>query len=252
MKTLLMYERLVPVDREKHRQLKVQQGPSRVGFARETNSMPIAATELPMAVLDYPCVFVPAGEKEHTLIAIVGLRDKENLMVSAGGDWAEQTYVPAFVRRYPFVLAEQQGSDQMAILLDEAFDGLNNEKGEALFDDKGQNTPYLTNLQNFLLSFHNDMLNTAAFTKRLQELDLLVERSIECQTNGQTVTLNGFKVVDEAKLRALKPDTIQELFGNGMLGWIHAHLLSLNNVNKLGHRLGLRLTAAQAAGDVKH
>lgn len=246
MKTLLMYERLVPIDREQHRQLRVHQGPGRLGFARETNSMLLAATELPLAALDYPCVFVQTGE-HHTLVAIVGLRDKENLLIDAAGDWAEQSYVPAFVRRYPFVLAEQPGNDQLTVCIDEAFDGLDKVQGEALFDEQGQDTPYLKQLQTFLLSFHQDMLVTARFAQRLAELGLLVDRTIDCQLNGENITLNGFKVIDENKLRALAPDVVQELFASGALGWVHAHLLSLNNVSKLGARLSQRMTAQRAA-----
>jgi hypothetical protein len=248
MKTLLMYERLVPIDREQHRKLRIHQGPGRMGFARETNSMLLAATELPLAALDYPCVFVQSGE-QHTLIAVVGLRDKENLMISDAGDWAEHSYVPAFVRRYPFVLAEQPGNNEMTLCVDEAFDGLDGTKGEALFDDQGQNTPYLTQLQTFLLSFHQDMLATAQFARRMSELGLLVERSIDCQINGERMSLNGFKVIDEAKLRALPAETVQELFTSGALGWVHAHLLSLNNVNKLGARLGQRVSVQKAAAE---
>lgn len=243
MKTLMMYERLVPLDREQHRTLRIHQGASRLGFARETNSMLLAASELPLAALDYPCVFVQA-DTGHTLVSIVGLRDKENLMIEADGNWAEQHYVPAFVRRYPFVLAEQAGQDQMTVCLDEAFDGLDQVQGEALFDSHGEATPYLQQLQQFLLSYHQDMLATGRFAQHLADLDLLVERSIDCQINGERLTLNGFKVVDEAKLRALPPDTVQALFASGALGWVHAHLLSLNNVNKLGARLGHKLLAA--------
>lgn len=246
MKTLLMYERLVPIDREQHRQLRVHAGPGRLGFSRETNSMLMAAAELPMAALDYPCVFIQSGDV-HTLVAIVGLRDKENLMVDAEGHWAEQHYVPAFVRRYPFVLAEQPGQDQMTLCVDEAFDGLSQTEGEALFDDKGQETPYLQQLQQFMVAFHQDMQATARFAQRLAELGVLVERTISCNINGENLTLNGFKVVDEQKLRALPADAVHGLFSSGALGWVHAHLLSLNNVNKLGHRLGERMVAAKAA-----
>ena len=244
MKTLLMYERLVPINREQHRDLRIHQGAGKIGFARETNSMLMAATELPLAALDYPCVFVQNGE-HHALVALVGLRDKENLMVNKDGEWADHSYVPAFVRRYPFVLAEQAGNDQMTVCIDEAFDGLGTEQGEALFDEQGQDTPYLKQLQTFLLSFHQDMLATAKFSQHLSELDLLVERSIDCQLNGERLTLNGFKVIDETKLRALPADTVQSLFSSGALGWVHAHLMSLNNVNKLGARLGQRLAAQQ-------
>jgi hypothetical protein len=242
MKTMMMYERLVPIERDKHRTLRVGTSPTGLNFARETNSVLMAVSELPLAALDFPCVFVQSGEQGHTLAALVGLRDKENLMLNEAGQWADACYVPAFVRRYPFMLAEQPGSDQMTLCIDEAYNGLGTEQGEALFDAQGQNTPYLTKLQEFMLSFHNDMLATAAFAQRVANLGLLDDRSIDVQLkNGQHVTLNGFKVVDEAKLRALNPDVVQELFSSGALGWIHAHLLSLNAANKLGARLGHKL-----------
>jgi hypothetical protein len=247
MKTLLMYERLIPVNRDQHRAMRIQTGSGQLSFARQTNSLPLAVTELPLAALDYPCVLVGEGSS-HALVALVGLRDEENLLVDAQGAWAAQSYVPAFVRRYPFMLAEQDGSDEMTVCVDDAYDGLNTAQGEALFDEQGQAAPYLQQLQNFLLAYHQDMLATARFAQRLADLDLLVERSIDCQLQGQAqrVTLNGFKVVDENRLRALPTDTVQELFASGALGWIHAHLMSLNNVNKLGARLDQRLAQAAA------
>jgi len=233
---LLRYDRLGPVNREQHRHLRVKASEKKLNFARETNSVLLAVTELPLAALDFPCVFVASGE-QHTLVSVVGLRDKENLLVDAQGGWDPHCYVPAFIRGYPFVLAEQPGSTQLTVCVDEAFDGLNDTDGEALFDDAGKDTAYLQQLQKFLLDFHNDMQRTTAFAKRLLELELLVDRNIDFKLGEQHITLNGFKVVDEEKLHKLPPDAIQELFGSGALGWIHAHLMSLNNVNKLGARL---------------
>ncbi len=240
MKTLLMYDKLVPVNRDQHRQLRIKASDQKLAFAREANSVLLAVTELPLAALDLPCVFVDSGD-QHTLVAVVGMRDKENLLINAQGEWDASCYVPAFVRRYPFVLSEEAGSSQMTVCIDEAFDGLNQTDGEALFDAQGQDTPYLQQLQKFLLDFHNDMQRTTAFAQRIADLGLLVERNIDVTLGEQHITLNGFKVVDEAKLHQLPPDTIQELFANGALGWIHAHLLSLNNINKLGARLIAKL-----------
>lgn len=236
-----MYDKLVPVNREQHRQLRIKASDKKLNFARETNSVLMAATELPLAALDFPCVFVASGD-QHTLVTIVGLRDKENLLVDDTGAWDPHCYVPAFIRRYPFVLGEQPGSAQMTVCVDEAFDGLNQTEGEALFDAEGKDTPYLAQLQKFLLDFHNDMQRTSAFARRLVALDLLVERNIDFKLAEQHITLNGFKVVDEAKLHQLPSDAVQELFASGALGWIHAHLMSLNNVNKLGARLIRKLT----------
>lgn len=244
MPTLLMYERVVAVNRDTHRQWRLRPARLPMAFARGTNAVLLAGTELPLAALDYPCVFVEA-EQGMTMVAVVGLRDHENLMVDEQGQWAEHAYVPAFVRRYPFVLATEAGQDEMTVCLDEAFEGFNTDSGEALFDAEGGETPYLQQLKRFMLGYHQDMVRTTQFAARLLELDLLTEQTIDAQLNGQTSSLKGFKVVDEARLRALPPEVVQDLFTSGALGWIHAHLLSLNNVRRLGARLATRLTADQ-------
>jgi SapC len=241
MKTMLIYDKLVPVNREQHRSLKIKPSATNLSFARDLNSMLLATTELPLAALDFPCVFVGEGD-QRTLVAIVGLRDKENLFLDDAGRWEQGAYVPAFVRRYPFVLAQPDAqSQELTLCLDEAFDGFNSAEGEALFQADGQDSDYLKRLQQFLLDFHNDMGRTAAFARQLVALDLLVERNIDFQLGEQRMNLQGIQVVDENKLRALPADKVQELFASGALGFIHAHLLSLNNVNKLGARLMRKL-----------
>jgi SapC len=238
---MLMYEKLTPINREQHRQLRVKPSAKHLSFAKETNSVLVAVSELPLAALDFPCVFVASGD-QHTMVSVVGLRDQENLFIDSDGRWDMNSYVPAFIRRYPFVLAEEPGSTQLTVCVDETFDGLNQAEGEALFDAEGKDTPYLQNLQKFLLDYHNDMQRTAAFAKRLSDLDLLVERNIDFKLGDQQLNLKGFKVVDEQKLHALDAKVVQELFSTGALGWIHAHLLSLNNVTKLGARLTRRMS----------
>ena len=240
MKTMLMYDKLTPVNRDQHRALRIKASGQHLAFARETNSVLLAVTELPLAALDFPCVFVATGD-QHTMVSVVGLRDKESLYIDADGHWDAHSYLPAFIRRYPFVLAEQPGAAQLTVCIDESFDGLNNTEGEALFDAEGKDTPYLQQLQKFLLDFHNDMHRTTLFAKRLNELGLLVDRNIDFKLGEQRFNLNGFKVVDEERLRKLDAAVVQELFSTGALGWIHAHLLSLNNVSKLGARLSRRL-----------
>jgi hypothetical protein len=243
-KTLAFYQRIVALQTDTHRNLRLKPASTGLAFARGTHSLLLAATELPMAALDYPCVFVSTPQG-HALIALVGLRDGENLVVDADGHWAEQRYVPAFVRRYPFVLAEQPGSPEMTVCFDEGYEGCNQTEGEAVFDANGQPTPYLQGVQNLLLGYHQDLQTTSQWVAEVAELGLLAERSIGHEHKGQRTVLQGFSVIDEAKLKALSPDTLQSLFASGALGWIHAHLLSMNNVSKLGARLDAKLAVAQ-------
>ena len=179
-------------------------------------------------------------------------RNDENLLVDASGQWDPQTYVPAFARRYPFVLAEGEDKSVLTVCVDEAYAGLNAVRGEALFDDQGRESEYLKRVLDFLRAFHDDMTRTRDFAARLNELGLLVSKvlTIEQQREGKSERqlLEGVWVVDEEKLRAIDDARIVELFRNGYTGWIYAHLLSLGNVRRLAARLdrASRLTAESA------
>lgn len=239
MKTLLIYDDLVSLNRDQHRQLKLAPAEAKFAFARETNSVLLAATELPLAALDFPCVFI-AAEGGHSLSALVGLRDRENLFVGADGGWARSAYLPAFFRRYPFVLAETEGDPTFTVCLDRAYPGLNTEKGEALFDAEGKETPWLEDIKRFLVNFRQEMTATREFANHLAALELLDEGVIEYTLDGEKSTLRGFKTVNEGKLRALDAATLKDLADKGWLGLIYAHLLSVNQVQRLALRLDER------------
>jgi len=239
MKTLLIYDDLVSLNRDQHRHLKLAPAEAKLAFARETNSVLIAATELPLAALDFPCVFI-ATDGGHSLAAIVGLRDHENLFVLPNGDWARGAYLPAFFRRYPFVLAETEGDPTFTVCLDRAYPGLNADKGEALFDDEGRETPWLEEIKRFLVNFRQEMTATREFADRLAALELLQDGVLEYTVDGEKSTLRGFKTVNEGKLRELDAATLKDLSDRGWLGLIYAHLLSVNQVQRLALRLDER------------
>jgi hypothetical protein len=238
---MLFYERAIALNRERHQKLRLEPTPNHFAFSAKTNAMLLASTELAEAARDYPIVFVGQAGGPFTLAALVGLRNSENLLVDAAGKWEPGTYVPAFARRYPFVLAEGDDKAVLTVCVDETYGGLNDERGEALFDAEGKETPYLTRVLDFLRAFHADMTRTRDFAQRLNELGLLTSKvvTIEQQRAGQPErqVLEGLWIVDEEKLRAIDDARIVELFRNGYMGWIYAHLLSLGNVRRLAARL---------------
>src|SRR5688572_15945468 len=238
---MLFYERAVALNRERHQKLHMEALPNHFAFAAKTNAMLIASTELAEAARDHPIVFVGPQGGPFALAALVGLRNDENLLVDASGNWDPQTYIPAFARRYPFVLAEGEDKSVLTVCVDEAYGGLNDARGEALFDDQGRESDYLKRVLEFLRAFHADMQRTRDFAARLHELGLLVSKvlTIEQQREGKAERqlLEGVWVVDEEKLRGIDDARIVELFRNGYAGWIYAHLLSLGNVRRLAARL---------------
>lgn len=238
---LLFYTRPVVLNREQHRRLRVLQDEARYGFARRINSVPVVGSEFAACAVHYPIVFVGKDAGAMMPAALLGVRDSENLFVDAQGRW-EVDYVPAFVRRYPFVLAETDGEDadeRYNVCFDEAFDGLGeSEDGVRLFEDDGEPAPFLLGALDFLREYQTQAEATGTFMTQLVELDLLVERHLEVQrSDGERLNLNGFHVIDDERLQALDDAQIVSLFRSGALAWIEAHRLSLARVGELSARL---------------
>jgi hypothetical protein len=239
MSDAVYYEKPVALDREKHRKLKVRATGS-FGFAGKANSLYLAGVEFNEACKEFAIVFTRVGSGRTVPVAMLGLRSRENLFVDAEGKW-DASYIPAFVRRYPFVLAELAGRAEMAVCVDEAFAGLNPSEGEALFDASGNDTAFLRNALDFLQRYQAEYLRTEAFCQRLEQAGLLMEMNAKADlVDGRSFTVNGLLIVDEKKLLAL-PDAIAlSLLRSGDLHLISMHLMSLSNMRKLVDRMTAR------------
>lgn len=251
MTTMLFYEKIVPLNRDQHRKLRVRPAPDKARFSAHTHYVPIAGTEFYQAARDYPLLF--PKDSGNGPIALLGLREGENLFLQEDGAWLEGVYVPAFVRRYPFILARDgENSDSRTVCIDAEFPGFGEEEGRALFDEEGQGTEYLNGVIDFLNRYATDMEITSAFLAKLDELGLLVERNLRVtDSKGRNFHLNEFRIVDEAKLALLDDSTLGELHRRGWLGWIYAHLISVGNVNQLPVRVSLETFVADAGATEK-
>jgi hypothetical protein len=248
---VFFYERPVPLNRTAHKDLRLKPVPS-LKFAANVHSVPLTGVEFPAAARDVPILFAGTDMKDAGPMALLGLRQNENLFVDADGQWAPNTYVPAFIRRYPFILAEKpegQEGDDFTVFLDEAYEGFNTEQGERLFKEDGADTEMLTNAVNFLGEFQQHVARTHWFMDQLRKHDLLEPRNIRLEKDGKTINLNGLFVVSEEKLRQLDEKVAHEFLKEGVLGWIYAHLLSLANIDRVSLRLNEREQAeAGSAG----
>ncbi|WP_426102139.1 SapC family protein [Massilia sp. TSP1-1-2] len=239
MSSTNFYQRPAALNRKHHRNLKLDTGKSNYLFAAHTNSLLLASTELIDAAASYPLVFVGNDGGPYTLAAMVGLNNAENLFVDAAGKWDAGSYVPAFVRRYPFVLSGGggDGEPEMTVCIDEAFAGLNEAAGQPLFDTQGKETPLLAAAIDFLQHFHAEMLNTNAFAERLSTLGLLTARSFEVLRNGNKLVVEGVVIIDAEKLATLDDATVLAMVRSGDMALAHAHLLSLKQIPHLAVRM---------------
>ncbi len=242
MAQMLIYKEIVPLNREKHRSLRLQ-ADTGFAFAAETHYVPVVGQEMPVAARDYPLLFSGDGE-DMVPFAITGLNQGENVFVDSDGQWVHGAYVPAFLRRYPLVLAEGKDGGY-TVCVDTTAKGLSEESGEPLFGEDGEETELLKTRVQFLQQYTAEMERTREFMKRLNELELLRQQDLQIAgPDNQVYRLRGFHMVDEEKLAALDAATAGELHEQGWLAWIYAHVHSLNNLARLQQRASSRRRAA--------
>ena len=235
----LFYKKVVPLNKEKHSKLFIEPIEG-YGFAKSTNSLYIAAVEFGKVSREYPIVFGHDAAGELFPVVLLGLKNNENLFVDDEGKWDAQ-YIPAYARRYPFILANQDAGEeqQFAVCIDESYPGFNTAKeGQALFDDKGEQAPVLKQAVDFLQDYQQHVLLTGQFCKNINELDILepMQANIEMKS-GDKMSLGGFQCVNREKLAALKPGKLADLVKTGQMELIYAHLFSLANVANLMGKL---------------
>ena len=243
----LFYQNVVPLNREKHGDWRIEPTNS-YAFASRTNSIYIAVVEFSRAVKEYPIVFGKDGSGNVFPVVLLGLRNNQNLFVDNKGNW-QASYIPAYVRRYPFILAEtsQNGEATFTVCLDEDYPGFtrNDNKGQPLFDSQGEHTDLLRHSMDFLKEYQGHINYTSGFCKRLVELDLLeAVRADIAMPDGEKQALGGFLCVSRSRLKQLEAATLAELVQGDQLELIYTHLLSLNNLDNLLKRAGVSKPSA--------
>lgn len=231
MTTMLLYKDIKALNRDEHKAFKLKAAPHS-NFAANTHLVPLAGLEFFQAARHYPIVFVGAGAAAMP-IALLGLSEGHNSFLSAESHWRANTYVPAFIRRYPFVLA-QTDARNLTVCLDAAYEGWNEEEGRELFAEDGQNSEFLDEMIQFMQHFSLEMDRTRAFVKLLNELELLSPQTLQLShESGESFVLSDFQAVNEEAFGRLSDAQILTLHRAGVLGWVYAHLMSLGNANQV-------------------
>lgn len=229
-----MFKNLQALSRDRHQALSfVPNQPYH--FASGLMLTPIVVGEAGMIAREYPIVF--SRQDRAPPSALLGVREGVNAYVTPSGHWMAR-YVPAHVRRYPFMLAEgpapkANGVDerQFTLTFDAEAPHLSDSRGERLFTSEGEPSPVLENVRTVLINLQRDLNRTLQLVERIQEAGLLVERSLTLSSSsGKTFKLDGLRVVDTGKLAALSPEVLHDLHGRGALMLIQAHLISLSNL----------------------
>ena len=204
----LFYKNPVPLDAKVHAGLALKKNFG-LDFTKGVNAVPVNLIEFPQICHYYPIAFSPDGS--GTPVAIMGLRDNENLFLNVKGEWEEDTYIPAYIRRYPFIFSEMPGNDQLSLCID-MDDALVEKNGEQrFFTDDGKPTPLSQNALEFCKSYHAAAQHTIEFGKALADAGLLVERHAEIAVGpGKKINFSGFRIIVEAQLADLDDQPVSE------------------------------------------
>ncbi len=235
-KQLLIYSKVSPLSKEKHKNLSLEVGKD-YSFAKEINSAPLTTVEFAHAAADFSIVFT--GEDGGiTPSVILGIKDGENAYIDEDGKM-KSSYIPAFLRRYPFIFSTNDEGKQFTLCIDESFIGCNEEdRGQRLFDEEGEQTKYLKKTLTFLQDYQSHFNRTRAFCAMLKELDLLspMEAAVSPK-GGSRSKIVGFQAINREKLEALPDEEILKLVKSGGMELIYLHLNSLRNFSAIANRM---------------
>jgi hypothetical protein len=201
-------------------------------FAKGSHIASIMVNEYNRAAGIYPIVFLKDGEKYNSYV-MMGLNQNENLFIDEEGHW-KSGYIPAIIRRYPFVLAKTQQADNFMLGIDEESEFLSDTEGEDLLDSEGNPSKLVENAKQYLTELHKASLMTERFCKELADRELIGPLNLQIRSGNETMrNIGGCFGINEAKFNELPDEDFLELRKRGILPLIYAHILSLSQFERL-------------------
>ena len=233
----LFYNDLVPLSSQLHANFRVRQI-DKVPFLIGQHAIPLTVDEFVLTQRFMPIVF--STGPEAIPLALMGLNEGVNVFVDNDGALIDNTlYVPAYIRRYPYMLARlTPDAQELSLCFDPTYDAIGKlDDGEALFAN-GEPTEFTKNVLQFNEMFEQAGARTQAFMTELKDSNLLMDGEVSIQPQGsdKPFVYRGFQMVDETKLSELRGDTLRKMSQSGMLPLLYAHLFSLALMREIFER----------------
>lgn len=226
MSSLMFYKNIVPLDKKKHKDLKLVRNAG-LGFASKSNSVAVAGFEFFEASRNYPIFFIKNKDGAFVPLAILSLRKDGHEL--GDENWSD-VYIPAYVRRYPFMMANDG-----VIVIDDESSHLSETEGEPLFGEDGEPSEQLKGLIEFLNVADRGFRQTEEFCKAVaaKELFKKFEGKVTFGQNG-SINMGDVYAIDEKKMHeSLNEAEVYEWFNKGWIAWAHAHLHSVGSLSEV-------------------
>lgn len=244
----MFYKNPQPLAKDKHEKFGVTQIEKPFAFMADQHFMPLTAPEFGSAAASFPVIF--AGD-DRSPLAVMGIRTGENLFVN-DGVFEQDFYMPAFARRYPFVLAGDQANDRFVVCVDVDAECVTDKAPTQKFFDKGETSTFTQEAFTFLQNFERDRQATQIMVEKFKELDLFEQKDMHFQgqnadgSPAERQKIADYFAVTEERLRKLDEKTLKEFSENGYLAVAHAHMISLGNWQRLVNMTLRRASTEQA------
>ncbi len=230
----LFYNSIEALNLDQHGKMRVR-GITSMPEVGRTHAIPLTVDEFTLVQRHYPIVFSVGGTPVP--IALMGLNEGANVFLDEDGRPLDaNAYIPAYIRRYPFLLARlRPDSDELSLCFDPTANAVGDfDEGQPLFEGDQPSEATKAILQ-FCEQFEAAGLRTNAFVEDLVKSDLLMDGEVAIQPEGaeQPFVYRGFGMIDEEKLRNLRGDELRKMNQNGMLPLIYAHLFSLTEMRNV-------------------
>lgn len=223
----IFYNQLEPLSSQTHAEFKARMV-DKAPFLSAQHAVPLTIDEFALAQRHFPIVF-SAGDDPIPL-ALMGLNEGVNVFVDDEGKLTDPVYVPAYIRRYPFLLAKlRPDNDELSLCFDPTADAVGKfDEGQALFED-GKPSQATQDILKFSEQFEQAGQRTGQFMKEIADMGLLIDGEVAIQPadSDKPFIYRGFKMVSEEKLRELRGDQLRKMAQSGMLPLIYAHMFSL-------------------------
>lgn len=230
----LFYGDLTPISSSVHGDWRMRQLDS-APFLANCHAVPLLAEEFVNAQRHYPIVF-SVGENPVPL-ALMGLNEGVNTFVDEQGRFTDEVYVPAYLRRYPFMLARlRPDTDELSLCVDPTSGVVGPfPDGDPVFEQDGQPSARVREILGFCEQFEQASQMTSQFVREMIDLKLLIdgEFSIELEGAPQPLVYRGFQMLAEEKVRDLRGDVARKLLQSGAMTLIFAHLFSLGRMSEV-------------------
>ena len=226
----LFYNDLVPISSQQHSDWKLRpiEGAK---FLHNAHAVPLLVEEFIQASRFYPIVF-SLGDQPVPL-ALMGLNEGVNVVVDERGMFPDDWYVPAYVRRYPFLLARlRPDTDDLSLCVDPTSEVIGQfDDGDPIFDGDQPSERTKAILQ-FCESVEQGSAMTSGFFNDIREQKLLTDGEFNAQPDGapQPYIYRGFQIISEDAVKNLRGDVARKWLQNGLMPLIYAHLFSLQRM----------------------